>query len=364
MDFEVRRSDLHETRIVDEAPPELAPGQALLRVDAFALTANNVTYGVTGEALRYWDFFPAHDGEWGRIPVWGFADVVATTHDGVAEGTRVYGYLPISTNLVVVPDRVEALTFIDVASHRASLPSAYNQYQRVDADPSYDAAHDDLRMLLYPLFFTSFLIDDFLEDNGFFGAEMVVVSSASSKTAIGTAFQLERRNAVEVVGVTSARNTEFVEGLGVYDRVVLYDEVDGLGETRSVYVDIAGDAAVRTAVHRAFGDRLTHSMLVGATHWDEPSTAPADLPGPAPSFFFAPTQITKRSKEWGRAVLGDRVADAWGRFVEFCDGRVEIRHGHGPEAVEQAYLEVLEGRSDPAVGHILSMWQTEPGDLA
>ena len=361
MDFEVRRSDLHQSRVVEEAPPDLAPGQALLRVDAFALTANNVTYGVAGDALKYWDFFPSHDREWGRIPVWGFADVVSTTHDGVADGTRVYGYLPMSTHLVVTPGRVEPLSFTDVAPRRASLPGAYNQYQRLDADPTHDPAHDDYRMLLWPLFFTSFVIDDFLEDNAFFGATTVIVSSASSKTAIGTAFQLEQRKTVDVVGLTSERNVGFVEGLGVYDRVVLYDDVDGLDQTQSVYVDIAGDASVRSAVHRAFGDRLAYSMMVGATHWDEPAAAPVDLPGPAPSFFFAPTQISKRSKDWGRAGLGDRVASAWGRFVEFCDGWVQIRHGHGPEAVEQTYLEVLEGRGDPTVGHILSMWPERAG---
>jgi hypothetical protein len=356
MDFEVRRADLHDCRVIDEAPPDLTPGQALLRVDAFALTTNNVTYAVTGDALKYWDFFPAHDSQWGRIPVWGFADVVATTHDAVGQGARVYGYLPMSTHLVVTPGRVDPRGFIDVAPHRDSLPGAYNQYQRVDADPSHDPAFEDHRMLLWPLFFTSFLIDDFLDDNGFFGAEAVVVSSASSKTAIGTAFQLEQREAIEVIGLTSLRNVDFVEGLGVYDRIVRYDEVDKLGETPTAYVDIAGDSSVRAGVHRAYGDRLTHSMMVGATHWDEPTTAPADLPGPAPSFFFAPTQISKRSKEWGRTGLADRVAEAWRRYVEFSDGWVRIDHGYGPEAVERAYRELLEGRADPAVGHVLSMW--------
>lgn len=360
MDFEVNRATVQECRVVDEELRDLEPGQALLRVDAFALTTNNITYAVMGDALRYWDFFPARDdATWGRIPVWGFADVVATTHDDVAVGERVYGYLPMSTHLVVTPGRADPRTFVDVSAHRAGLPRAYNQYQRVDADPSHDRSFDDHRMLLFPLFFTSFLIDDFLEDNGFFDAEAVVVSSASSKTAIGTAFQVHQRAGIEVVGLTSARNAGFVEGLGVYDRVVLYDDVGASGSpgaSRAAYVDIAGDAGVRAAVHGAYGDRLAHSMMVGATHWDEPAAAPVDLPGPAPSFFFAPDQITKRTKDWGRTGLGDRVDDAWRRYVEFCDGWIDIHHGSGPAAVEEAYLELVEGRSDPKTGHALSMW--------
>jgi NADPH:quinone reductase-like Zn-dependent oxidoreductase len=362
MDFEVKRAAIQECRVVDVEPPPLESGQALMRVDAFALTTNNITYAVLGDALRYWDFFSAQDdATWGRVPVWGFADVIATTHDDVAEGDRVYGYLPMSTHLVVTPGRADPRTFVDVAAHRAGLPGAYNQYQRVDADPLHDPAFEDHRMLLFPLFFTSFLIDDFLEDNSFFDAESVVVSSASSKTAIGTAFQLGERQNLEVVGLTSSRNADFVDGLDVYDRVVLYDEVDTLGGTRSAFVDIAGDAGVRAAVHRAFGDQLAHSMMVGATHWDERSAAPGDLPGPPPSLFFAPDQITKRTKEWGRTGLGDRVAEAWRHYVEFCDGWIDIRHGHGPTAVEEAYLELVEGRSDPTTGHILSMWPQREG---
>ncbi len=357
MDFEVKRSDVHETRVVDEEQPAVGPGQVLLRVDAFALTANNVTYAVLGDALRYWDFFPASDpATWGRIPVWGFADVIATSLDDLPEGTRVYGYLPMSTHLLVTPGRVNPRAFVDVSPHRAALPSAYNGYQRIDADPAHDPAREDHRMLLWPLFFTSFLIDDYLDDNKFFGAQAVVVSSASSKTAIGTAFMVEPREAIEVIGLTSPRNVDFVKGLGVYHRMVPYDEVSALGGSSAAYVDIAGDASVRAAVHRAYGDRLAHSMMVGATHWDQPAAAPTDLPGPSPSFFFAPDQITKRTKEWGRAALDERVAEAWRRYVEFSDGWLHIRHGAGPDGVQSAYQELVTGRTDPAVGHVLSMW--------
>ena len=357
MDFEVKRTDIHDCRVVDEDPPDLAPGQALLRVDRFALTTNNITYAVMGDALKYWDFFPTSEPDaWGRIPVWGYAEVVASMNDDVTSGARVYGYLPTSTHLVVTPGRVDPRGFVDTAPHRASLPGAYNGYRRVDADASEDPAYEDHRMVLWPLFFTSFLIDDFLDDNAFFGGQAVVVSSASSKTAIGTAFLLDQRTPIEVIGLTSARNVAFVEGLGVYDRVVPYDDVDGLGAERAAFVDIAGNAEVRAAVHRAYGDRLTHSMLVGATHWDLPREPAAELPGPTPSFFFAPDQIIKRTKEWGRSALDDRAIEAWRRFAEFSDGWVQIQHGSGPDAVQSTYLELVDGRSDPTVGHVLTLW--------
>src|SRR5262249_31751018 len=191
-------------------------------------------------------------------------------------------------------------------THRAALPGAYNSYSRADADAAHDMAHEDHRMILWPLFFTSFLIDDFLDDNAFFGADEVVVSSASSKTAIGTAFQVAQRPAIRVVGLTSPGNLAFVDRLGVYDRIVTYDDVDALGDTRAAYVDVAGDAAVRAAVHAAYGDRLTHSMMVGATRWDEPPAAPSDLPGAAPTFFFFPPPLM----EWQGAGGGGAARGA------------------------------------------------------
>ena len=131
-------------------------------------------------------------------------------------------------------------------------------------------------MLLVPLFVTSFLIDDFFADEGFFGADVAILSSASSKTALALAHLLGRRQ-VEVVGLTSPGRVGFVEGTGGYDRVVPYDEVSALPAQQAVYADMSGDAAVRQAVHDHFGDSLAHSAVVGATHHDR--MGGTELPG-------------------------------------------------------------------------------------
>src|SRR5271165_1187152 len=175
MDFLIAKDDLRRVRFIDAAPPELEPGQVSLTVSSFGLTSNNITYAKFGRAMSYWSFFPAEEG-WGRMPVWGFAEVAQSEHDAVEPGTRVYGYLPPSTELVVAPARVSARGFIDGSPHRSTLPGAYNGYLRVDADPVYDADTEDQQMLLRPLFFTSWLIDDFLADSGLLGAGTAVLS--------------------------------------------------------------------------------------------------------------------------------------------------------------------------------------------
>ncbi len=223
MDFLIATSDLHRCRFEDGEPPAPGDGEALLAVDRFGLSANNITYAKFGEAMSYWSFFPAPEG-WGRMPVWGFATVAESRVEALPEGARIYGYLPPSSELLVRPARAGAQGFVDASAHRAALPAAYNSYQRTDGDPYYDAAREDQQMLLRPLFFTSWLIDDFLRDSELFGAGTVVLSSASSKTASGLAFLLSREGDAEVLGLTSAGAADFTRSLGVYDEVLRYDE--------------------------------------------------------------------------------------------------------------------------------------------
>ena len=354
MDFLVAKDDLHRCRFLDGPTSDLERGQALLEVDAFGLTSNNITYAMFGQAMSYWDFFPAEEG-WGRMPVWGFAEVAASRHDVLEVGARVYGYLPPSTHLVVAPAHVNARGFVDGSAHRATLPPAYNGYTRVEADPVYDAHSEDQQMLLRPLFFTSYLIDDFLDDAAMFGASTVVLSSASSKTASALAFLLSLRKGIEVVGLTSQRSAEFARGIGVYGRVVEYDDVDSVADDAAVYVDMAGDAELRNAVHEHFGERLAHSAVVGATHHDRMGDVPDSLPGPRPTFFFAPDRVTKRTTEWGREGLERRLAEAWRPYLLWTAGWLEVIHAQGPEALERAYLELLDGHIDPAKAHVLSL---------
>ncbi|MDX6595158.1 MAG: hypothetical protein QOI72_540 [Solirubrobacterales bacterium] len=353
-DFLVRRGELRECRVADSEPPAVEAGQALLRVESFGMTANNVTYAVMGETMSYWDFFPAADG-WGRVPVWGFATVELSEESGVEEGTRVYGYLPPSSQLVVTPVSVEDGSFVDASPHRAALPSAYHRYLATEADPFYAADTEDIQMLLRPLFFTSFLIDDQLADEELTRRGAIVMSSASSKTAIAAAFLLARRQGVELVGLTSPRNADFVAGLGIYDRTLSYDAIDSLERGPATYVDFSGDAEVRQAVHSHYGEELVHSMAVGVTHWEDFGSGGGELPGPTPSFFFAPTRVTKRAEDWGRAELERRVAEAWHPFCEWTDGWLEVIHDHGFEGVQSAYLDVLEGRVDPRTAHVVSL---------
>jgi NADPH:quinone reductase-like Zn-dependent oxidoreductase len=353
--MEAKRDDLRTTRWSEAPDAELEEGRARLRIDHFALTANNVTYAVFGDAMSYWQFFPAAEG-WGRVPVWGFADVEASRVDGLDEGDRVYGYLPMATEVVVVPARVGPGSFVDAATHRAALPPVYNQYLRVAGDPEHDPNREREYALLRPLFVTSFLIDDWLADNEMFDARSIVIASASSKTALALAQLLSVRSAAaEVVGLTSPANAEFVRSVGYYDRTVEYGDIGALdADTPSIFVDMAGGGRVMAAVHRHFAGSLRQSCLVGATHWEE-TTPPVDLPGPRPTFFFAPDRLVKRRADWGPGGVEERVATSWHTFLDSVDGWLTVVERHGRDDLESTWLEVLDGRASPDTGYVLSL---------
>ena len=356
--FQVRKDHLATTRWHEQPDAPLAGPQVRVRIERFALTSNNITYAAFGDAMHYWRFFPADEEGWGHIPVWGFATVVESTHAGVPVGERVYGYFPMASSVVLTPVRVSPGSWFDGAPHRAELHPVYNQYVRCAADPFYTPDTEDVQSLLRPLFITSWLIDDFLADNDFFDARVMLLSSASSKTAYGTAFQLAQRAGIEVVGLTSPGNVAFCESLGCYHRVLTYDQLDAIdADAPCVYVDFAGNSDLRRAVHTRFVN-LQHSSSIGGTHIEHLGAA-RDLPGPRATLFFAPAQIKKRHAEWGAEGLSQRLVAAWQAFA----GTVTrpdapwlcVEQHRGQPAVEAAYAQVLAGRGDPRVGHVLSV---------
>jgi hypothetical protein len=347
-DFLIDRTDLSRTEVRPLSAPDtvvLEDGEVLLEMERFALTANNITYGVYGDRLGYWRFFPAEDNR-GRIPVWGFATVRRSAVETIPAGTRLFGYLPMATHWVTRLER-RPWGVVDVSAHRAELPAAYNSL--VEAAPG---PLDDQIALLRPLFLTAFLLDDYFAENDDFGAASFILSSASSKTALGLGWLLARRGA-RVIGLTSPRNAGFVEGVGCYAETRTYGSfADAPVEGRAVFVDFAGDPEVVAAVHHSLGDRLMHSAVVGSTHQADGAVGPGRPPGPRPTFFFAPEQLRQRSKDWGGDVLNSRIQEALEAFI-IENGWLEVTIHKGPEALTAIYQTILAGTARPEEGHMV-----------
>ncbi len=316
-EFQVLRDNIETSRLLetDAAAADgasLADGAIRVSIERFAFSANNVTYAVTGDRLGYWQFFPAsgddaHD--WGIIPVWGFAEVTNSHCADVPVGDRLFGYFPPATYLDMQPTHVSEHRFIDGSEHRASLPAGYNTYYRVHAEPGYDPAGDDERMLLWPLHITSFCLWDALKENGWYGAEQVVIVSASSKTSIGLAYALDDDdNAPRTVAITSQRNLDFVKGLGIYDESVSYESLNELdARLPTAIVDMSGNGEVLGRLHSHLGENMKRCINVGLTHWDE-SGPGDDIITERSEFFFAPAHIQQRLQDWGPDGFTERTS--------------------------------------------------------
>ncbi|MEJ6655895.1 MAG: DUF2855 family protein [Pseudomonas sp.] len=356
------KSDLARTRIVTQTQGDLQPGEALLKIHRLALTTNNITYAAFGDTphLRYWNYFPTEDAAWGHMPAWGFAEIVSTTVEGLAIGERFYGYWPIASHLVVKPVRITERGFYDGSEHRLDLVSAYNQYQRNSTDAAYRPENEDYQMLLRPLFITSVMLADYLEDNGFFGAKRIVVSSASSKTAFGTVFCLEGRDDVELVGLTSDSNKAYVEGLGCYHKAVTYDELESLdASVPTMYVDFSGNADLRQRMHAHFGASLKHDCYAGSAHsQDHISEQDLQLSGPQPKAYFAPDQIRKRNADWGPAEVTRRFNEAQLSFIKRVSDTespwLKLESHQGLEATQTLIDTLVNGRIAPIDGHVVT----------
>ncbi len=351
---QINRGDLTQSRLVAADLPALADGLVRLAIDSFSVTANNVTYAVVGDAFGYWNFFPG-DGTWGVVPMWGHAVVEESRNSDFAVGERVYGYLPMASHLDVLPDRVSASGFIDAAAHRQPMSPIYNQYSRLAADPEHDPAREAERMIFGPLFKTGFLIESMMRGEGWFGAEALICTSASSKTAMALAsVARERSPQVRRIGLTSSGNVAFVTRAGFYDQVLSYDEAAELPRVPSVLVDFAGNAALIHAVHTALDDQLKYSCTVGATHVGAGfGRASGALPGPAPVLFFAPDHAVAAIKQLGPKAFGEAVAVSWQRFVSETASTVRVDRRSGLAAAQAAFAETLAGRADPAAGIII-----------
>jgi len=358
--IDIDRDDITQARLVEDAGAPLAPGQLRVHLDSYAMTANNITYavfgkpsGLFGNDQGYWDFFAERDAP-GRLPVWGFATATESNAEGVAVGDRFYGYYPMAEAAVLSVDKAGPGGFTDVTPRRTTLPPIYNNYQRVEALPDYRAADHDYWPVFRPLFLTGWLIADQFEDEGDYGAQQILIASASSKTAIGLGFALgQRADRPETIGLTSAANVDALAAQGIYDRVVSYDQIMTLNATTpAALVDMAGNGAVTRAVHSHFGGQLQASIVVGKSHWDAQADG-VGLPGPERQGFFAPGRIQKRTADWGGPVFGQKVAEAWLSFMEVAPRLAAIDKRRGGDAALAAYREMLSGAADPKTGIII-----------
>lgn len=345
--LEIRKSDLSELRVTDTATPAVQNGQVIVRIVRFGLTANNITYGVVGDRIGYWQFFPTADPDWGVIPVWGIGIVEHSGVDAIAVGERLYGYWPMGSHAILTPNRVNEMLFFDGSEHRSKLAAVYNRYLRLSNDPEDDPSTDDMRMVLWPLYATSFCLYDLSLDNNWFGAKQVLIVSASSKTGIGTGYAFKTDpEAPKIIGLTSAGNREKVAALDLYDEVLTYDQIEEhlSPDIPTLIIDMSGSGRVISRLHTLLGDNMRFTSHVGLTHYSETGMGDGYIRDRS-EMFFAPGHIAKRNKDWGPGEFERRSGAFWKDAMHKSADWLTLSHADGSTAAQSAYREVLAGQT-------------------
>jgi len=357
----VNKKDFSDIAIVNYDEPGLPEGHIRVDIGPFALTANNVTYMVTGDQIGYWSVFDptaydlTQDKGQGRMPVWGYGVVRESRYPGIEAGTELYGFFPIAKTMDMQPGRLSKHGFTDIAEHRSGLHGLYSNYSFTAADPSY-GSHTDVQPVLRPLFTTSFLIDDFLADENFFGAEQVLLLSASSKTALGTAYCLKERGKLPVIGLTSDGNKKFVEDTGFYNSVFAYDNITDMNpDVKTVVVDMSGNMGVIRTLEEHFEENLNYICRVGISHWQEAIKAPPKRTATPTAFFFAPDRAKQRIEDWGQAGFAQKLGARWMPFLDSAKDWLSIEKQTGIEAVLENYKDLLNGESGPSKGYLFTL---------
>ena len=332
---------------------DLDSGAIRFKIQKYAFTSNNLTYAVVGYRVRYWEFFPAED-PWGIIPVWGFAEVVASNHEAIQVGEQFYGYFPMADYLDVSPSKVNDFGFTDQTPHRQELASIYNYYSRVKNDLNYKPEVEDYIPLIRPLFITGFLNYYFLKEEHFEGIEQIVLTSASSKTALSLAYMLKINQTEDhknIIGITSQSNMSFVKASGYYDQVISYDQFESNLENKTtVIVDFAGNSGLLQQIADLLNDHLKYISLIGLTDW-QAEKGFKSLPNA--HFFFAPTQAQKQFGVWGVEETNKKIAQALFKFINEISKSLKIQHIHNEQALTELYTQMLQGKVDPSLGYII-----------
>ncbi|PRP79684.1 hypothetical protein PROFUN_12582 [Planoprotostelium fungivorum] len=363
---------LQKPVVVQSSLPAVPPkDHVVIRVSSFAFSTNNITYGQLGEmpGFLYFEFHPAPQTKetspktHAVLPVWGFGTVEASSHPSVKVGEKVYGYFSMSRYMMVPIGRVSRTGLFVPRPHLPSEFVPYNTITRCSADPMYRQDKEPETALYRPLFWTSFWMEDWLNYEKYKGADNILVTSASSKTAYCFAYVAKKRNEAtnnrrQVIGLTSARNVEFTKKLGLYDQVFTYEELNKVKtEGKWVYVDVAGNPSLNEKIFQHFnsaGNPLLSSIVLGMTNIENAKDSAMSQQDKMETF-FTPMWMAKRTEMLSAAEIHKMQQKAWSELMNDSVPWLHMQDTFYDNIVPR-YMEIAKGIVEPDKGHTFSLW--------
>lgn len=343
---------------------------------------------------RYFEFHPAPKTRHtspkthGVIPVWGFGTVVESQVAQIQVGERVLcvlpfpirfsatygasfrsGYFPSAKYMLIKVNPEDGLNAFNFYAHRPELPAdrrPYHQITRCASDPLYSEEREDAAMLYRPLFWTSFWAEDWLNSSDYRDARRIVISSASSKTGFCLALCIRRRiektkKDLKIVGLTSAANKKFVEGLGLYDEVLLYGDYAKLDVKQGpyCYVDVAGNDSLNEKIIKHLGDSMSFGVVLGMSHVSETKSSIKETAEKEKKLemFFMPEWLHIVRQTTPVKEIAELQKEGWEWIMKDGDKWVNLETVAGKNPVLDRFKQTLKGSIPPNRGLIFTLWE-------
>lgn len=228
---------------MDEDIDNLPLGENEVLFVPFTLLTNRyITYYSSGYIVNDIEGFVDPKGvqntqSFKTAPCWGRCTVYRSNHPDIKPGSTYYSFWPLTAYSVRQVTNVESDGSIG--------------YQNL---PNFTGPKEWLKLVRMEDGESSYAIDNYeymkigityareLRDLDYFGAERLVISSASSASGQIIAMCLKELNPeFKVVGLTSERNYEFVKQFPYFDEVYTYEGIKSSPNTnKSLYFDALG----------------------------------------------------------------------------------------------------------------------------
>lgn len=311
--------------------------------------------------------------------VWGVAKVTSSKVDTVHVGDEYFAMLPMGESVSFEQAHVDDED--NLVIHRPTTNPAYNVFQKIDPTSAVASKeYGDFALACSPGILTGFGLYFNLTRYDFYGADTVVVTSASSKVALALAVYLkkESKNAstkkkVQVIGYTSPGNKDFCEKTGLYDEVLCYDDLLTENDNKCVMVDISGQAQayqrnksciVKNLVVGNASDTEDKKGAFGSFTAYETVTLVLTMMGanwlaswlnPVQELYLIMNDAAALKKEWGLEKYNRTVVEYGLTFCKAASAWITVRNCSTEESIEQAFVDVVRGTIPPSETIVLDV---------
>lgn len=358
--------------------PNLDPDHLLLRIDKFAFSQMPLGYlmkGYTRTFSAYHDFFKYPEDGIYRSACWGYCTVLESLHPKVPVGTRLYGLVPpCQYHIQKVMRAIPASKNGDpplVEFDMDRMPYNLRRFQEYEV--LQDGAHQDTEMedwiiATKEIYTMAFYMDEqLLVDTGQINS--VIISCASSKTAMALAYCLRMRGGVSieremscVVGLTSKEHLEFVKSTDLYHEVYTYDDLDNIPNDKTiVYMDFKCDGAIRQALTLRMGTNLMYNMVLGPAVFQKKMKDQL-FEKRAREILFDESSWRERRRmvaEVTKTGRNEKLKYSYKAFVERMQKLMKLKHVSEPESLRKMYDAIYSNQASPSEAFICSMHPKE-----